>query len=466
MRFLGVGDNCDLGALYLRLIEEGHDVRISIANPLCQGTLAGFVEQVPDWIAELPWIRAVGGDGIILFENVAKGRGEAQDALRRDGFNVIGGSAYGDRLENDRGYAQRVLADIGLSTARFWEFATREEALQFLQQRPARYVLKFNGPTAAVDNYVGRLSDGRDLRAFLARLKPSDSNASLIITEYVEGIEMGVGAYFNGAKFLTPACLDWEHKRFFPDDLGELTGEMGTVVTYQRTRRFFELTLGRMEKLLEANGYCGYVNLNTIVNGKGIWPLEFTCRFGYPGFAILDPLQKIGWGTLFEAMVSRSAVTFATAPGFAVGLVLTTPPFPYESSQVTELVGLPVFFDGPLTADDKRHLHYGEVGLENNTLVTSGVSGWTMVVTGQGNTVASAQANAVKLAGRIYAPNIRYRCDIGDRLIHGDLEQLERLGVFGLQRRGPARPSVKSKKVRPRRGANLKSVASPMNGAP
>ena len=49
MRFLGVGDNCDLGALYLRLIEEGHEVKISIGNPLCQGTLAGLVERIPDW---------------------------------------------------------------------------------------------------------------------------------------------------------------------------------------------------------------------------------------------------------------------------------------------------------------------------------------------------------------------------------------------------------------------------------
>ena len=103
MRFLGVGDSADLAALYLRLVAEGHDVKMCIGHPLCQDTLAGLIERVPNWQAELDWVRAAEADGCILFENVGAGRGAFRTDLRRDGFNVIGSSAFGARLENDRG---------------------------------------------------------------------------------------------------------------------------------------------------------------------------------------------------------------------------------------------------------------------------------------------------------------------------------------------------------------------------
>ena len=54
MRFLGIGDYCDLSSLYLRLLREGHQVKVFISNPLCRDTLAGFVDHTDDWQAELP----------------------------------------------------------------------------------------------------------------------------------------------------------------------------------------------------------------------------------------------------------------------------------------------------------------------------------------------------------------------------------------------------------------------------
>ena len=433
MRFLGVGDSCDLGALYLRLLADGHEVKVFVGDPMCRGTLAGMVEHTTDWSAELDWIQAAGADGIILFENVAGERGALQDSLRNSGYFVVGGSRFGDRLENDRSFAQDILAGLGMSTAKTWNFADLAEGERFIAANPGRYVLKFNGPGfSPTDNYIGQSPDGRDVRAMLAaRLRNrDDAAADFILMERLYGIEMGVGAYFNGQRFLSPACLDWEHKRFFAGDLGELTGEMGTVVTYDRTRRFFEQTLGRVENYLREARHCGYVNLNTIVNEHGIWPLEFTCRFGYPGFAILDPLQETSWAALFHAMVHGTDLALATRRGFAVGIVLTTPPFPYTRKKVAEAVGLPVLLPPDLSAEDRAHIHCGEVGMQGDQLVTSGVYGWTMVTTGTAATIAEARHNAYRLAATIHSPNLRYRLDIGDRLMAGEFATLETLGLL------------------------------------
>lgn len=431
MRFLGITETCDLASLYRRLLAEGHEVRVAISDPLAQGTGAGLIPRTADWRGELDWIRQAGRDGVVLFESVSEGFGALQDRLRGEGLQVIGGSAFGDRLENDRAFGQAMLADLGFPPGDVREFDDAAQADAFIAAHPARYVFKRSGADhAADDTYVGRFADGRDVRAMIAARLAERTAARFILMPYIDGIEMGVGAYFDGDRFLRPACLDWEHKRFFAGDLGELTGEMGTVATYDRSDTFFARTLGLVEPRLRGHGHVGYVNLNTIVNADGIWPLEFTCRFGYPGFAVLEPLQACGWGDLFARLLSGQGGRFATRPGFSVGVVMTTPPFPYSRHQVAAAVGLPVMLDPDFTDRDLRHLHFGEMGSGPAGLVTSGLYGWTMVVTGTGPSIALAQRAAYERVRRVAIPDARYRLDIGDLLAAGHYDDVRALGLI------------------------------------
>lgn len=406
--------------MYLRLIAEGHDVRVAVSEPLAAGTMAGMVPRTPDWRSELAWVREAGDEGLILFEAV--GFGALQDELRRDGYNVIGGSAFGDRLEDDRAFALDLLGGFGLSRAPTEEFTSVHAALADLGKRPRRCVFKRSA--SAGETFVGSVDDGRDMAAFLRTV---GEGGPFILMDHVDGVETGIGAYFDGKHFLTPACLDWEHKRFFAGDLGELTGEMGTVATFDASGALFERTLKPLEPLLREAGHVGYLNLNTIINDKGIWPLELTCRFGYPGFAVLEPLQACGWGALLQSMIRRDAASFEAVPGFSLCIVLSTPPFPYSRKEVQAPIGLPVMAD----QIEIEHLHWGEVGRAGGEIVTAGLYGWTAVVTGTGATIQDAQIAAYARAARVCTPNLRYRLDIGDKLMRGELERLVGTGWLG-----------------------------------
>ena len=177
----------------------------------------GLVTRVGDWRSELPWVRDAGQDGVVLFETATDGA--LQDSLRAGGFHVIGGSAAGDRLESEREFGQKLLSTLGLPTAETHVFVDFEDAARFVRERRRRYVYKPDGAGfASSRTYVSQLEDGTDMLAVLARQSatwPVGTPVRFVLMQHLSGVEMGVGAYFNGRQFLRPACLDWEHKRFF-----------------------------------------------------------------------------------------------------------------------------------------------------------------------------------------------------------------------------------------------------------
>ena len=419
---------------------RGHEVRVYAEDADASDILAGLVMRTASWRDELPWLREAPDCGFLVFEGT--GWGETQDELRREGYLVVGSSAFGDRLELERAFGQSIAQQVGMQVAETVSFDSFDAAIAFVSARPGRYVLKFDGDAfAKTRNYVGVLAQGQDMLAVLRvqRAKwPLVEAPRFVLMQHVQGVEVGVGGFFDGQRFLSPVNLDWEHKRFFPGNLGELTGEMGTLVSYRGAQPLFEATLGRVAPLLRASGYVGYVNLNLIVNDQGAFPLEFTCRLGVPGFAILSALHVDPWDVLLGRVVRRSGAgaqpslarqnaDFDTHDGYAVGVVLTVPPFPYPDGYERLSKGALIYLHEVSRAEHER-LHYGELQLEDGELVTAGQIGYVMVVTGRGASVHEARESAYALAKKVVVPNVRYRCDIGEAFELHDRAELVRLG--------------------------------------
>ncbi len=430
MRFLGIGEYNDLASMYQGLAQRGHEVRVFVEDEACRDVFAGMLDFTDDWQRELGWLREAGAEGVAIFESAVKG--ELQDNLRREGFQVIGGSVLGDRLEADRDFGQQVLREAGLHTARSRRFTDYRAASAFVSASPGRYVLKLNGADSPrTRSYIGEMDDGADMLALLSLYHARAAIGEVVdfvLMDHLLGVEVGVGAYFNGHQFLQPACIDFEHKRFFPGELGELTGEMGTIVSYRGAQKLFDAALAPMAGLLRDGAYCGYINVNLIANEQGLWPLEFTSRFGYPGFAICEALHTEPWEAIFHRMLRKDGLNIATRDGYAAGVVLTVPPFPYRHGYAELSKGFPICFRKDLGERDMASLHFAEVARAPGGLITSGACGYVGVATGVGASVEQANLEALRVARGVVVPNLRYRTDIGERVTRGDLACLQRWG--------------------------------------
>ena len=138
MKFLFVINEVFSTDLARRLKEEGHDVRLCFLDRHDSDVFDGIVEKVDDW---RPFARK--RDWILVFEDTQKGR--TQDALRREGKLVIGGSERGERLELDRAFGQEMCRKAGLPVVSYRDFRDFDSAIVFVRENPKRWVMKKAG---------------------------------------------------------------------------------------------------------------------------------------------------------------------------------------------------------------------------------------------------------------------------------------------------------------------------------
>ena len=404
-KFLFVSFESLSGDLAWKIKNEGHEVKCFIK--ICTDEYDGFLEKVPEWKSFIDWA------DVVVFDDV--GFGEEADKLRKAGKAVIGGSSYTDKLEENREFGQSEMKRLGMLTLPSWNFENYDVALEFLRQNPGRYVYKPSGLSAGDFRgllFSGKEEDGKDLYEILSQNRKvlEKKIKQFQLQKYVGGVEVGASAFFNGENFVTPILIAFEHKRLFPGELGEMTGEMGTSMFWCEPNKLFRETTEKMEVDLRKSGYVGYIDINCMVNGRGIYPLEFTCRFGYPTISIQQEGILSEWGEFFYMLANHKPYELKTKKGFQLGVVCVVPPFPYDEKKTLEIYkDLSILFKKP----NIDGIHLGDVKITDGAWRVAGSSAYVLVVTGSGSTMEEARKQTYLRIENIILINMFYRTDIG-----------------------------------------------------
>jgi phosphoribosylamine--glycine ligase len=406
--------------------QEGHDVRYWIASESEKNTGDGFVPKVDAWEPNVDWA------DVIVFDDV-EGHGTLAEKLRKQKNKmVIGGTPYTDRLEDDRSFGQDELKKAGVNILNYKEFRDFDDAITYVKENPRKYVIKPSGEAQNIKRllFVGVEDDGSDVVRILEAYKRvwSDTIKVFQLQNRVMGVEVAVGAFFNGRKFLEPININFEHKKLFPGDIGPATGEMGTSMFWSKPNRLFNLTLKKMETKLASEGYVGYIDLNCIVNGQGIYPLEFTARFGYPTIQIQSDALAVPLSDFFFNLANGDDMDIKIKKGFQVGVRLVVPPYPFGDKKTFDTYSkdAAIVFKKP----NYEGVHIEDVKLVNNEWLVTGSAGVALVVSGLGPTMREAQKQAYNRIQNILMPNMYYRKDIGDRWF----EDSDKLHTWGYLR--------------------------------
>ncbi len=400
----------------------GHEVRCYIRNNKDgsrNDTGKGMITRVPDWEASMGWADLIFCTDNILYIH-------RLDDYRKKGYPIIGPSQEATDWEQDRQIGADVHERMDVPTIPMKKFSNYDDAIAYVIKNPQRYVSKPVGDGDKALSYVSK--SPADLVFMLQKWKKTGAyKGEFVLQEFRGGIEMAVGGWFGSNGFTSNFCENWEFKKFMNNDLGQATGEQGTILRYTETSKLAEAVLRPCEGMLHGLGYTGYVDVNCIIDKNGNpWPLEWTMRPGWPLFQIQQSLHK-GDPIEWMADLLDGKDTLRVSKDVACGVVISIPDYPYYKLSKKDCSGYPLFdiTDEDLLTDihpswvmcgKAPSMDGDKVKLDTEMYITAGA--YVATVTGTGETVEEAKDKCYNtIKKKINIPNsVQYRSDIGCRL--------------------------------------------------
>jgi phosphoribosylamine---glycine ligase len=417
-------------ALSIRAAKAGHQVKIWYSKDNHPETGEGFknIERVDSWLSEARWADLIVPTGNHDF--IAK-----LDSLKAMGMCVFGPSVKSAALEIKRAQGMKFFEANGIQVPAYEQFANLAAAEAHVRKTGARYVFKTLGDEEDKSlSYVGK--SAADLIARLQRWQKLKMNPKgpVMLQEFIPGVEIGVSRWMGKDGFIGPYNENFEHKKLCSGDAGPNCGEAGTIMKYVAASALGEKVLAPLEEALVDIKHLGDIDVNCIVDDQGrAWPLEFTCRLGWPAANIMWGCHKddpIEW--MLDAC--HGIDSLETRNKVACGIVIAQPDYPYSTRSKEELADVPIYGvspknEGYLSAQSvkiqKMPTMQGEEIIEKPIWCTTG--DYVCVVSGQGSTVKRACERAYGTLKELSMPDMIYRDDVGEKL-KDELPKLQQHG--------------------------------------
>ena len=330
-------------------------------------------------------------------------------------ISLIGPSKEGAQLEGSKEFAKEFMFRHNIPTAKYQAFTKENlaEGYAFLESLNAPYVLKADGLAAGKGVLIlDDLQEAKDeLKAMVADAKFGAASSTVVIEEFLEGIELSIFVLTDGNSYkILPSAKDY--KRIGEGDTGLNTGGMGAISPVPFADRFYmekverEIIKPTVEGLKKDNiEYKGFIFIG-LINVKGEPKvIEYNVRMGDPETEVVIPriksdllnlLKGINDGTFSEKDLEINEEAATT-------VMLVSGGYPEAYKKGKEIKGIEKI--------DKSIVFHAGTKNDNGIIRTNG--GRVIAITSFGGDIESALSKSFASAEKISFEGRYYRKDIG-----------------------------------------------------
>ncbi|APQ17369.1 phosphoribosylamine--glycine ligase [Maribacter hydrothermalis] len=328
---------------------------------------------------------------------------------------VIGPEKLAATLEGSKEFAKEFMMRHKIPTAQYKSFTseTVEKGFKFLEELNPPYVLKADGLAAGKGVVIlNDLNDAKiELKSMLVDKKFGTASATVVIEEFLDGIELSVFVLTDGDSYkVLPTAKDY--KRIGEGDTGLNTGGMGAISPVPFASKSF---MDKIEKRIvkptvegfkmDKMPYKGFIFIGLIKVGEDPKVIEYNVRMGDPETEVVLPRIKNDMVELLKAVADQklSEIDLQLDERTATTVMTVSGGYPGSYEKGKEISGIEAIKDSLV-------FHAGTT-VKDGKVVTNG--GRVMAITSFGDDFKSALSKSYENVEKLSFDGMNYRRDLG-----------------------------------------------------